>query len=123
MALLSNSLSPVASLHVQILASEGTVTSFEVVAFAKSIIIGKALAPWLIRPRTVMVGLVRMPPNILQLWMNLIFFCSTTRMMLSGSSMMALIFSIFEFSVAIVSMKASKFLLATSVSFEARRYA
>ena len=41
-------LSSVASLHVQILASEGTVASFEVVAFAESmiIIIGKALAPW-----------------------------------------------------------------------------
>jgi len=55
--------------------------------------------------------------------MNLIFFCSTTSMMLSGSSMMALIFSFFEFSVAMATMKASKFLLAASVSFVVQRYA
>ncbi len=43
--------------------------------------------------------------------------------MLSGSSVMALIFSIFEFSVAIASMKTSKFLLAALVSFVAQRCA
>ena len=122
MALLSNSLSSVASLHIQILASDGNVTSFEVVAFVELMTIGKALAPRPIRPTTVMVGLVRVLPNFFQLWMNLIFFCSTASMMLSGSSVMALIFSIFEFSVAIASMKTSKFLLAISVSFMARRY-
>ena len=38
--LLSNSLSLVASLHAQILASEGTNTSFEVTAFSESMTIG-----------------------------------------------------------------------------------
>ena len=37
--------------------------------------------------------------------------------------MMVLIFSIFEFSVAMATMKVSKFLLATSVSFMVQRYA
>ena len=37
--------------------------------------------------------------------------------------MMVLIFSIFEFSVAMVTMKASKFLLAALVSFMVQRYA
>ena len=36
---------------------------------------------------------------------------------------MVLIFSIFEFSVAMATMKVSKFLLATSVSFMVQRYA
>ena len=121
--LLSNSLSSVASLHAQILASKGTNTSFEVTAFSESMTIGKALTPWPTRPTTVVVGLVRVPPNFLQLWMNLIFFCSTTSMMLSGSSVMALIFSIFDFYVAMVTMKASKFVLAASVSFVVQRYA
>ncbi len=44
-------------------------------------------------------------------------------MMLSGSSMMVLIFAILKFSVAIASMKTSKFLLAVLVLFVARRYA
>ncbi len=38
--LLSNSLSSMASLHAQILASEGTITSFEVTAFSESMTIG-----------------------------------------------------------------------------------
>ena len=50
-------------------------------------------------------------------------FCLTTSLMLSGSSVMALIFSIFEFSIAIASMKVLKFFLAVSVSFMAQRYA
>jgi hypothetical protein len=115
--LLSNSLSSVASLHAQILASEGTNTSFEVTAFSESMTIGKALAPWLMRPTTVVVGLVQVPPNFLQLWMNLIFFYSTTSMMLSGSSVMVLILSIFEFFIVMAAMKASKFLLAVLVLF------
>ena len=65
----------------------------------------------------VIVGLVRVPPNFLQLWMNLILFPSTTSKMLSGSSVMALILSIFEFSVAIAPMNAPKCLFAESVSF------
>ena len=40
-----------------------------------------------------------------------------------GSSVMALIFLIFEFSVAMARMKASKFLLAALVSFVVQRYA
>ena len=62
-------------------------------------------------------GLVWVPPNFLQLWMNLILFPSTTSKMLSGSSVMALILSIFEFSVAIAPMNAPKCLFAESVSF------
>ena len=46
-----------ASLHIQILASKGTVTSFEVVALAESMTIGKALASWPMRPTTMVVGL------------------------------------------------------------------
>jgi hypothetical protein len=49
--------------------------------------------------------------------MNLILFPSTTSKMLSGSSVMALILSVFEFSVAIVPMNAPKCLFAESVSF------
>ena len=71
----------------------------------------------------VVVGLVRVPPNFLQLWMNLIFFPSTTSMMLSGSSVIVLILSIFEFSVAMAPMNAPKCLLAASVSFMVRRCA
>ena len=85
--------------------------------------IGNALTPWPMRPATVVVGLVRVPPNFLQLWMNLIFFPSTTSMMLSGSSVIALILSIFEFSVAMAPMNAPKCLLAASVSFMVRRCA
>ena len=114
--LLSNSLSSVTSLHAQILASKGTDTSFEV-AFSESMTIGNALAPWPMRLATVVIGLVRVPPNFLQLWMNLILFPSTTSKMLSGSSVMALILSVFEFSVAIVPMNAPKCLFAESVSF------
>jgi len=72
--LLSNSLSSAASLHAQSLASEGTNTSFEVTVFSKSMTIRKDLAPWPTRPIMVVVGLVRVPPKFLQLWMNLIFF-------------------------------------------------
>jgi hypothetical protein len=122
-ALLFNSFDLAASLHAQILASKGTVTSCEVMALSESMTIGKALAPWLIRPTMVVVGLVRVPPNFLQLWMNLIFFCLTTSIMLFGSSVMALIFSFFEFSAVIALMKALKFLLAVSVSFAAQRCA
>ena len=46
--------------------------------------IGKALAPWPTRPKTVVVGLVRVPPNFFQLWMNLIFFCSAVRVFHDG---------------------------------------
>ncbi len=73
-ALLSNSLILMASLHTQILESEGTITSFELVAFSNSMMIGNALSPWPMRPTMVVVGLVRVLPNFLQLWMNLIFF-------------------------------------------------
>jgi len=96
-------------------------TSFEVTAFSESMTIGKALAPWPMRPTMVVVGLVRVPPYFLQLWMNLIFFFSTTSTILSGSSMVALM--IFGFSVAMAMMKASKFLLTASVSFMVRRCA
>ncbi len=95
--LLSNFLSSVTSLHAQILASEGTDTSFEVAAFSESMTIGNALAPWPMRLATVVVGLVWVPPNFLQLWMNLILFPSTTNKMLSGSSVMALILSFLNF--------------------------
>ena len=122
-ALLSKSLSSMASLHAQILASDGTDTSIEVAAFSESMTIGNAFAPWPMRQATVVVGLVRLPPNFLQLWMNLIFFPLTTSKMLSGSSVMALILSIFEFSIAIATMKAPKCLFAESVSFVVRRCA
>jgi hypothetical protein len=122
-ALLSNSLSSMASLHAQILASDGTDTSFEVASFSESMTIGNAFAPWPMRLATVVVGLARVPPNFLQLWMNLIFFPSTTSKMLSGSSVMALILSIFEFSVAMAPMNAPKCLFAKSVSFVVRRCA
>ncbi len=61
--LLSNSLSSVVSLHAHILASEGTNTSFEVTAFSESMKIGKALAPWPMRPTMIVVELVRVPLN------------------------------------------------------------
>ncbi|MBV5322817.1 MAG: hypothetical protein JZU60_03170 [Ilumatobacteraceae bacterium] len=51
------------------------------------------------------------------------FLASTTSKMLSGSSVMALILSIFEFSVAMVPMNAPKCLFAESVSFVVRRCA
>jgi hypothetical protein len=121
--LLSNSLSSVTSLHAQILASEGTDTSFEVAAFSELMTIGNALASWPMRLATVVVGLVRVPPNFLQLWMNLILFPSTTSKILSGSSVMALILSIFDFSIAIAPMNAPKYLFADSASFVVRRCA
>ena len=64
MALLSNSFILVASLHAQILVSEGTITSYELVAFSK-IMIGNALAPWPMRPTTVVVGSVWVPAKFL----------------------------------------------------------
>ncbi len=63
MALLSKSFNLVASLHAQILASKGTVTSCEVMALSESMTFRNALAPWLVRPATVVVGLVRVLPN------------------------------------------------------------
>jgi hypothetical protein len=56
-----------ASLRAHILASDGTDTSFEVAAFSESMTIGNAFAPWPMRQATVVVGLVRLPPNFLQL--------------------------------------------------------
>ena len=73
-ALLSDYFISVAPLHAQILASEEIVTFFELVDFSESITIGNALAPWPIRLTTVVVGLVRVPPIFLQLWLNFIFF-------------------------------------------------
>jgi len=119
--LLSNSLSSVTSLHAHILVSKGTDTSFEVAAFSKSMTVGNALAPWPMRLAMVVVGLVRVPPYFLQLRMNLIFFPSATSKMLLGSSVMALILSIFEFSVVLAPMNASKCLFTESVLFVVRR--
>jgi hypothetical protein len=53
---------------------QGDLTFCEVTALSKSMTIGNALAPWPIRPMPVVVGLVRVPPNFLQLRMHLIFF-------------------------------------------------
>jgi hypothetical protein len=55
--------------------------------------------------------------------MNLIFFPSATSKMLLGSSVMALILSIFEFSVVLAPMNASKCLFTESVLFVVRRCA
>jgi hypothetical protein len=66
----------------------------------------------LMRPATVTLGLVLVPPNFLQLWTNLIVWFLTARMMQSGSLVMALILSLLDLSSPNMLMNAPKLLLA-----------
>ncbi len=68
----SRSLSSLEFLHDQILVIKGMVTSFKVVTLSGSMMIGRAFAFSSMTPATVMSGLVLVPTNFLQLWMNLI---------------------------------------------------
>jgi hypothetical protein len=112
------------SLQAQIFAVVGIFTDLDVVALSLSMTIGNARAPWPMRPPIVVVGLVRVLPNFLQLWMNLTLLrLSATMMMLCGSSVRAVMLSFFEFFSAIALMKAPKFLLAESALLIARRCA
>ncbi len=67
------------------------------VELSGSMIIGRAFALSPMKPATMMFGLILVPPIFLQLWMNLIFSCSTPWMMQSWSLVMALIFLFFDF--------------------------
>ncbi len=112
------------SLQAQIFAVVGIFTDLDDIALSLSMAIGNAHALWPMKPPIVVVGLVQVPPNFLQLWMNLALLrLSVTMMMLSGSSVRALILLFFEFFSAIVLMKAPKFLLAESALLIARRNA
>jgi hypothetical protein len=112
------------SLQAQIFEVVGIFTDIDDVALSLLMMIGKARAPWPMRPPIVVADLVRVPPNLLQLWMNLTLLrLSATMMMLSGSSVRVVILSFFEFLASIALTKASKFLFAVSFSFTAWRCA
>jgi hypothetical protein len=81
------------SFQAQIFEVVGIFTDVDDVASPLLMMIGKAHAPWPMRPPIIMADLVQVPPNFLQLWMNLtLLWLSTTMMMLSGSSVRAEIF-------------------------------
>ncbi len=112
------------SLQAQIFEVVGIFTDVDDIVLSSSMMIGKARAPWPMRPSIIVADLVQVPPNFLQLWMNLTLLrLSTTMMMLSGSSIRAVFLSFFEFFSAIALMKAPKFLLAKSASLIEQRCA
>jgi hypothetical protein len=112
------------SLQAQIFEVVGIFTDIDDLASSSSMMIGKACAPWPMRPPIVVAVFVRVPPNFLQLWMNLTLLrLSATMMMLSGSSVRVVILSFFEVFSAIALMKAPKFLLAELASLIERRCA
>ena len=112
------------SLQAQIFEVVGIFTDVDDIALSLLMMIGKARAPWPMRPPIIMADLVQVPPNFLQLWMNLnLLRLSATMMMLSRSYVRVVILSFFEFFSAIALMKAPKFLLAKSASLIEQRCA
>ncbi len=95
-------------LHLHILSIERISTCWEYLTLYTLTATGKTQAPWPMRPPTVIAVLVRVPPNLFRLWMNLTLWrLSAMTTMLLGSLVREMILSLFKILVSITVKKAS----------------